>query len=180
MTTTLVLSVVMLLVCVALFVKSYQDVGPKSRAQAGPGVDSAVPSGLPDAGTAGTADPRSNFFPSGAAPLPGKTLTPAEPGGLVIGKLPTHALLLRVTAAGPVGKLGYLAPTSPDASYGIVTPTGANWSLRTTVLGRPHYAAIFVQSGASGTAITCTVSVDGVVTDTKTTSGAYGRTVCVG
>lgn len=170
----LVLSSVMLIVLVALFIKGYRDVGANDRNHAANGVDSAE--GSARSGARGG----SSFFPSSAAPLPRKTLTPGSPGGFVFGNLPTHELMLTVNSATRIGRLGYLVPTSPDASYGDLQFKGSKWSLGTKVVGKPNYAAIFVQAGATGTPITCTVTVDGVVRDKKTTSGAYGRAVCVG
>lgn len=176
----LVLTIVTLTVLVALFIKGYRDVGTNDRNHAANGVDSAEGSAQSGVASRTGAHGGSSFFPSSAAPLPRKTLTPGEPGGFVFGNLPTHELILTVNSATRIGRLGYLVPTSPDASYGDLPFKGSKWSLGTKVVGKPNYAAIFIQAGATGTPITCTVMVDGVVRDTKKTSGAYGRAVCVG
>jgi hypothetical protein len=169
------LAVAALVVLVGLFVKKYQDTGPDSAGGHDPGAFSAP------SDSAGAIDgPADHFFPEPGAPLPRKTLTPVEPNGLVLGHLPTHALVLTVTSAGRIPRVGYIVPTSPDSSYGDIKNPGRQWSLTTTVVGRPAYAAVFIQAGATGTAITCRVSVDGVSTDVKTTHGSYGRAVCLG
>ena len=85
-----------------------------------------------------------------------------------------------VTSASGIPRVGYIIPTSPNSSYGDVKAPGRQWSLSTTVVGRPAYAAVFIQAGATGTPITCRVSVDGVTSDVKTTRGSYGRAVCLG
>jgi hypothetical protein len=170
-----VLTVVALVVLIGLFVKSYQDAGPDGAGGSDPGAFSA-PSGSAGA----TSRPTDHFFPEPGAPMPRRTLTPAEPNGLVLGHPTTHALVVAVTSAGRIPRVGYIIPTSPDSSYGDVKDPGRQWSLTTTVVGRPAYAAVFIQAGASGTAITCRVSVDGVTTDVQTTHGSYGRAVCLG
>ncbi len=171
------LTVAIVLVLVGLFVKSYRDAGPDAAGGAEPTL-----SDLPSAPVGPVAPPTDSFFPSPgeAATLPRATVTPADPNGLRLGHAPTHALVLTVTSAGPIPRIGYIVPTSPTSSSGDVKDLGPRWTLSTTVVGRPAYAAVFIQAGPAGTPVTCRVSVDGVTTNTKTTSGSYGRAVCLG
>jgi hypothetical protein len=111
--------------------------------------------------------------------LPRVTLTPAEPGGFTYADLPSHSLVLRVTSSAPIPGVGYLVPTSPDRVYGRATKLGTSWSIRTTVTGQPDYAALFVQAGPHGVRITCSIIIDGKVASSQTTSGPYGRRVCL-
>ena len=83
------------------------------------------------------------------------------------------------SSAGPIGQVGYLVPTSPDHSYGRAEHVGTNWAVATTVTGKPYYALIFVQANRTGVPITCTITIDGRVASRKSTSGAYGRQVCL-
>jgi hypothetical protein len=169
-------AVVALVLLIGRFVQQYQDAGPDPAAGAAEPSTSAAPFD-PSSVTGSSAK---NFFPKRGATLPRTTLSPAGPKGFTIGHAAQHTLVLTVTSAGPIPRVGYIVPTSSKSSYGDVKNAGRHWSLTTTVVGRPYYAALFVQAGATGTPITCRVSVDGATTDTKTTSGAYGRVVCLG
>lgn len=102
------------------------------------------------------------------------------PGGSVAQNLPRHSITLRVTSAAPIGTIGYLMPTSLRNSRGVVKNVGTSWSLSSTVYGSPDYAQIFVQAGARGFPITCTITVDGRVTEQRATEGPYGQMVCQG
>ena len=80
----------------------------------------------------------------------------------------------------PIGTVGYVMPTSLRHSSGTVKNVGLSWSLNSTVYGSPDYAQIYVQAGARGFPITCTVIVDGKVTERRSTEGPYGQMVCQG
>jgi len=134
----------------------------------------------------GTARPSASTSPSGDSSvtglpktLPRVTLTPGEPGGFTYANLPSHQLVLSASAAVPVRAVGYLIPTSKDHPYGKVTGLGDRWSLTTSVYGKPDYAALFIQAGRAGVPVSCTITIDGRVASAKTTSGAYGRALCV-
>jgi hypothetical protein len=71
-------------------------------------------------------------------------------------------------------------PTGLGSTYGVVKRHPKSWSVSERALGRGYLAAVFIQTDRSGAPVTCTVSVDGKVTDRETASGAYGRTVCLG
>ena len=173
----LVAAALVLIVLIALFVKAYQDASPSSPNAGAGGSGSPSP---------GTASPSASGQPGKPATLlglpatlPPYTLHPGEPGGFVFADIPKHTLVLTVTSAGPIGKLGYIAPTSQDHAYGTAT-AGTSWVLQTYVTGKPYYAAIFIQAGRAGVPIRCTISIDGHVDSSATTSGPYGRQVCVG
>jgi hypothetical protein len=91
-----------------------------------------------------------------------------------------HDLVLSASSPEPIAVIGYLVPTGLGAPYGSVKTHSTHWSNRQQAIGKGYLAAIFVQTGRSGAPITCTISVDGKVTNTETTSGAYGRAVCLG
>jgi hypothetical protein len=94
--------------------------------------------------------------------------------------LPKHHIVLSVTSPGQIGTVGYLIPTSLDKADGVAKHVGTSWGLQTIVYGRPDYARIFLQAGASGVPISCTISVDGRVTEHRATSGPYGQLMCQG
>lgn len=84
------------------------------------------------------------------------------------------------SSAGRMPVLGYLVPTGMGAAFGSLNGQRAPWSVHQQALGKGYLAAIFIQSDRSGVPITCTVTVDGKVTSTQTTTGPYGRAVCLG
>lgn len=90
-----------------------------------------------------------------------------------------HRVVLDVRSSRPIPVLGYLVPTGLSAPYGTVKHS-AHWTNQQQAIGPGYLAAIFVQTDSSGAPITCSVSVDGKRTNTETTSGAYGRAVCLG
>jgi hypothetical protein len=90
-----------------------------------------------------------------------------------------HHVVLNVSSGRPIAVLGYLVPTGLGAPYGTVKHQ-THWTNQQQAIGPGYLAAIFVQTDSSGTPITCSVTVDGKRTNTETTSGAYGRAVCLG
>jgi hypothetical protein len=111
---------------------------------------------------------------SGSFSLPGLQ------GGSVYQYLPRHRIVLTVTSAAPIGIVGYVIPTSLKRPYGEVHHVGTGWSLTTTVYGGPDYAQLFMQGDQRGDPITCTITVDGKVTEHQTTEGPYARLICQG
>lgn len=90
-----------------------------------------------------------------------------------------HKVTISVTSEAPAGTVGYVIPTSVDKYVGKVD-AGTSWRLSTTVYGRPDYARVFIQAGARGYPVTCTVIVDGQVTDQRSTAGPWGQSMCQG
>jgi hypothetical protein len=171
--------VLVVLVCIGLFVRSYRNAGP-DVAGAAPTPSSTVTVGAVRV-TSASPSPSDTFFPKPGdkVTLGNKVLT-VEPGGFTFRGGTPHAIVITATSAAAIGRLGYLIPTSNDHSYAVVNGVGTSWSIATNAYGKPQYALVFVQAGGSGAAITCTVSVDGKVVNSSTTSGRYGRTICVG
>jgi hypothetical protein len=178
--------IIAFVIALSLFVDGF-SAGSGSSPVAGPAVGSSTGAGLGAGTPAPTPTPSATPSRTGAAAaaiaaptkLPRYTFTPAEPGGFTYVNLPTHSLVLEATSASPISGVAYLIPTSADDSYGKALKVGTAWSLRTSVVGKPYYAALFVQAGAAGVPITCTIVLDGRVASKLTTSGAYGRQVCV-
>lgn len=113
-------------------------------------------------------------FQSGDLTLPGLQ------GGSVYQYLPKHRVVMTVTSSSPIGTVGYVVPTSLNKSSGVVRNVGTSWSLTTTAYGDPDYAQLFMQADARGNPITCTIRVDGRVTERQTTQGPYARLICQG
>jgi hypothetical protein len=94
------------------------------------------------------------------------------------GKL--HEVTITATSAGPMPVIGYLVPTGMGSAYGSVGGHRSPWSLHEQALGSGYLAALFIQAGRDGQPVTCTITVDGKVTSRESTSGGYGRAVCLG
>jgi hypothetical protein len=99
-------------------------------------------------------------------------------GGIV--GLPKEKVVLSMTSAAPIAYVGYIVPTSLDHSTGTVRSPGTSWSLTTTAYGPPDYAQLFSLAGPAGVPVTCTITVNGRVTETRTTSGPYDQLFCQG
>lgn len=97
-----------------------------------------------------------------------------------ISGIPKHTIALRVTSASPLAYVGYVVPTSLDNSTGTVIEPGRSWSMTTVGYGPPDYAQIFSLAGPAGVPVTCTITVDGKVTEQRTTSGPYDQLFCQG
>lgn len=94
--------------------------------------------------------------------------------------LTPHKLTVRITSASSVGLVAWIIPTSTTNSKGTATTSKTSWSMTTTVHGRPDYAAVFAQAGPSGVPVTCELSIDGRVTERRSTKGPYGSMWCLG
>ncbi len=105
---------------------------------------------------------------------------PGLQGGSVYKYLPKHHVVMTITSQQPIGTIGYVVPTSLHNSSGIVKNVGLRWSLATTAYGSPDYAQLFMQAGARGFPVTCTITVDGRVTEHRSTEGPYGQLICQG
>ena len=99
----------------------------------------------------------------------------AGEGGITT--LPKHSISLLVTSSEPISYVGYQIPTSPDKFYGVNKNVGKSWSLLTFGYGPPDYAQIFSAAGARGT-VTCTITIDGKVTERLSTDGPNSRLFC--
>jgi len=105
---------------------------------------------------------------------------PGMQGGSIYKYLPKHVVTMRITSEAPIGTVGYVVPTSLRNSSGVVKNVQNSWSLTTTAYGDPDYAQLFMQAGARGFPITCTITVDGRVTERRSTEGPYGQMICQG
>lgn len=91
-----------------------------------------------------------------------------------------HEVTVSASSPGSMPVIGYLVPTGLGSAYGTASGHRSPWSLHEQALGSGYLAAVFVQAGKSGAPVTCTVTVDGKVTSSETTSGGYGRAICLG
>ena len=161
------------------------------------GSDQAVDDGRPEMPDTPSSAPTSPASTPGAestaeastdaSALAGQTTFPdlgTQPGNGASGasqSLPRHTVTVRLTAAGPVlGSVAYVIPTSPDHETGNTFVQGRTWTLTTTVYGNPKYAAVFGQGDYRGRAATCEITVDGKLTERRSTKGPYGAMWCVG
>ncbi len=127
-----------------------------------------LPGGLPTGATNGREGLGQGDLPPGLA---------GSGGGV---SLPQVRIHLSVTSSEPIGVVGYQIPTSPNRSYGIVKNVGSSWSMSTVGYGRPDYARLFFRAGPSGAPVSCVITVNGRVTERRTTRGPYGAMMCQG
>ncbi|GAA3661096.1 hypothetical protein GCM10022237_21220 [Nocardioides ginsengisoli] len=146
----------------------------------------AQPAALPRAPRSGATTPgdTSTDLPPGF-PGEGLTLPPLAPPPGLAGKggsvgLPKIHVKLEVFSAQPIGIVGWQVPTNPDTPTGVSRGVGTRWSKTIIAYGRPDYARLFFGAGPSGTPVTCVITVNGKVTERRSTDGPYGRTMCQG
>ena len=144
---------------------------PSPTPSAVDGVDAETDEASTGMGTGGSPDGATSSFGGGPGGLAGEGASLSTT---------TRRLTMSATSDEPIFVLGYQAPTSNDAAYGRVESPGRSWSRSTTVYGPPDYAQIFLQAGPRATTITCTVTVDGRVTDRRTATGPYAQLFCQG
>ncbi len=101
-------------------------------------------------------------------------------GGGGVANQPSHTVTLSMTSEAPLGTVGYIIPTSLRDNYGVRKNVGRSFSVTTTAYGEPDYAQGFAQAGQRGFPVTCTITVDGRVTERQTTAGPYGALFCQG
>ncbi|MDQ6523585.1 hypothetical protein RB608_08250 [Nocardioides sp. LHD-245] len=163
----------------------------RPRATPSPSAD-AGPGGLPSEVPSTSATPSPTADPTGAAPRSAPsgfaagtgTLPPLSMPGLT-GKggsasLPKIRVRLEVFSKSPIGIVGYQVPTSLTDPSGTVKGVGTRWSLTTIAYGNPDYARLFFGAGPSGTPVTCVITINGKVTERRSTEGPYGQTMCQG
>ncbi|GAA1528294.1 hypothetical protein [Nocardioides humi] len=95
-------------------------------------------------------------------------------------QLPKHTLTIKMSTAGQLGTIAWIIPTSVESHEGTAVVRGGTWSLTTTVYGNPDYAVVFAQQGRVEEPVTCVITVDGKVTERRSTQGAYSAMWCEG
>lgn len=150
----------------------------------GPGAEVTTPR-TPGAGTT-VDDPSEGEAAAGSvasrttSSLGADALGPGFPGEGGTAGLTPRRVDMSASSSGKIGIVGYVVPTSRDDSHAVVKGVGSSWARSTNAYGDPDYARVFVQSGFEGTPVTCTIRVDGVVRDRRTTEGPYGQAMCQG
>jgi hypothetical protein len=153
----------------------------RSETLGGPGL--ATPTATPDRSLAVLPTPSPStavLGPRAAGGAGGAMNLPGLPGGSLFKNLPRHRLHLHVTSEGPIGTVGWFIPTSLRKLSGIDKNVGHVWDLETIVYGNPDYARVWLQAGGRGYPITCTITVDGAVTEQRATDGPYAKRMCQG
>lgn len=111
--------------------------------------------------------------------FPGLGTQPGLAGSGRSDSLPAHRFTIRLTSPNAIGWTGYVIPTSKDPK-GSAFVKGNTWTLTTTVYGPPDYGVVFIQAGPDGRPATCEITVDGRVTERRSTRGPYGTLWCQG
>ncbi|MCR1786453.1 hypothetical protein KVF89_28220 [Nocardioides carbamazepini] len=167
--------------------------GARPRATASPSVEdgpgtlpSQLPSSTPEptpgssaAATGAAPDSAPSGFAAGSGTLPPLSM-PGLTGKGGSASLPKIRVRLEVFSQQPIGIVGYQVPTSLTDPSGTVKGVGTRWSLTTIAYGNPDYARLFFGAGPSGTPVTCVITINGKVTERRSTEGPYGQTMCQG
>lgn len=95
--------------------------------------------------------------------------------------LPGHNVVLTVSSAGSILRVGYLVPTADSNQVGDLHNVNGGFSRSFTARGpEGPYSAIFIQTNNDGTPVHCTVTVDGTTRDSETISGKKKQGLCYG
>lgn len=95
--------------------------------------------------------------------------------------LPGHNVVLTVSSAGSILRVGYLVPSADSNQVGDLHNVNGGFSKSFTARGpEGPYSAIFIQTNNDGTPVHCTVTVDGVPRDSQTISGKKKQGLCYG
>lgn len=151
------------------------------RPNAGDDITSIEPTPQPKAKKKKKATSEQTELPGGlGGTFPGLGVQPGMGGSSEIFSLPKHTLTIRLSAPQALGLVAYVIPTSTDHSQGSHVENGRTWSLTTTVYGNPDYAVVYLQAGAGGQPETCEITVDGRLTERRSTEGPYSTMWCQG
>ena len=142
---------------------------PSSTASANGGAGGDVPS-LPGFGAVGG---------GGGKAQGGNFNVPGYQGGSLYKFAPKHRITLQVTGDYPIGTIGWALLYTDGPTSGTVKNAGRSWSMSRTVYGEPDYARLFFASGAQGK-VRCRITVDGKVTEERSTEGPYAQMMCQG
>jgi len=153
-------------------------IDPEARERAAESSPTAAPS--PDASTAATAQPSAAESGLFAGHTGGLGVPPGLQGAGDYSQLPKHTLTVHMSTKGVLGTVAWIIPTSVENHEGTTVVRGGSWSLTTTVYGNPNYAVVFAQQGRVEEPVTCTITVDGKVTERRSTKGAYSAMWCEG
>ena len=174
----ILLAAIAVVAALAVFVDLYRESSPTPPAAAQGG--SSLPDSQLNGLTGDTGGPAITSSPGGAS-LSGLSSRPGTALGWRFPARPSHRVQLTVTGDPAIARLGFLVPTADSHQSGDLHNVARAWSQSLTAHGASGpYAAIFLQTDASGTLLRCTITVDGVVKDTRTISGPFARVVCLG
>ena len=150
------------------------DTGAKDEQTLPTDVPSAEPSA--SATASGTADATGLF----GGHTGGLGVPPGLQGAGDYSQLPKHHLTVTMSTKGVLGTVAWIIPTSVENHEGTAVVRSGSWSLSTTVYGNPDYAVVFAQQGRVDQPTTCVITVDGRVTERRSTKGAYSAMWCEG
>lgn len=156
-------------------------IDPDSRARD----DRSLPTDAPSTGEPSASPSASVSATGGESGLfgghtSGLGVPPGLQGAGDYSQLPKHHLTVTMSTAGVLGTVAWIIPTSVESHQGTAVVRGGTWSLSTTVYGNPDYAVVFAQQGRVDQPVTCTITVDGRVTERRSTKGAYSAMWCEG
>lgn len=88
-----------------------------------------------------------------------------------------HQVTVQVTSNAPMVYAGWRVPSAGKKGGGKASE---GFKVTVTGYGPPDWAQIFVTAGPGGRTTTCTITVDGEVTEHRVSKGPYGSLFCQG
>lgn len=90
----------------------------------------------------------------------------------------SHKVVLHAWSTAPIPALGWWVPTAK--AVGRLLGKTSDWTQTFTAYGPPKYAQLYLATDYRGIKVHCSITVDGVVTASRTSNGPYGDIMCVG
>jgi hypothetical protein len=132
--------------------------GPLAPSAAPTSVDQVV-GGLPSTGMGGISGVAGTGFNSGLKP---------------------HHIVITAESDGPLAGVGWKMPTADGPRGGKDAVGARSFRHEATVYGPPDYAQLYTFDGPESSRLSCTITVDGKVTDHQEAHGPWGQVFCQG
>lgn len=94
--------------------------------------------------------------------------------------LTPHHVVITAESDGPLAGVGWQMPTADGPRGGKDAVGQRSFRHEATVYGTPPYAQLYTFDGPHSSWVSCTVTVDGKVTDHQVAKGPWGQVFCRG
>lgn len=94
--------------------------------------------------------------------------------------LKPHHIVITAESDGPLAGVGWQMPTADGPRGGKDAVGQRSFRHEATVYGGPDYAQLYTFDGPNSSWVSCTITVDGKVTDHQVAKGPWGQVFCRG
>ncbi|HEX2895141.1 MAG TPA: hypothetical protein VHO29_14180 [Marmoricola sp.] len=94
--------------------------------------------------------------------------------------LKPHHIVITAESDGPLAGVGWKMPTADGPRGGKDAVGQRSFRHEATVYGKPDYAQLYTFDGPDSSWVSCTITVDGKVTDHQVAKGPWGQVFCQG